>query len=225
MTIVVYDGKKMIADSLATMHEEIKMPGAIKKIIEPETDEYWEINGVKVLAFGFSGMLAAVPYVRELLQQGISYRSVIKPEHDLYFEVLCILETGDCYVLNAFKDRDKEPGHHNLLVHPITPPAAVGCGSVFALAVMGPKEKNQAEKGVEAAIRMSPYCGGEVFTWTLPPVPEVPSKRPFLTVSEILNQDDDKPIKDFSVGQLKEVVGELVQELTRKATQPTKEKA
>lgn len=222
MTIIVYDGKKMIADSLAVSND-VKLPAAVQKIYEPGPDEYWEINGTKVLAFGMAGLFAAVPYVKELLQKGVTYRTVIRPEYDLGFEVLCVLETGDSYILNTETTRQKGPGAHEFIMLPMPAPIAVGSGSVYAMAVMSAKQHNSAEKGVEAAKRMCPYCGGDNAVWELPPPPAVPSKRPSLTVAEVMSKEDAYPINGFNVGMLKEVVGEIVHGIVNRADKPAGE--
>lgn len=216
MTIVAYDGKKMIADSLAVA-SEMKLPGICQKIFEPGPDEYWEINGTRVLVFGMSGLLAAVPYVKELLQKGINHRTIIRPEYDLGFEVLCVLETGDAYVLSTEPSRTKGPGAHDFIMLPVALPIAVGSGAPFALAVMGPKDKNQAEKGVEAAKRLCIHCGGENVVWELPTPPEVKSTRPVLSVDEIMKKDDDQPISNFSLGSLKGLIEQVAKEFIKKA--------
>ena len=220
MTIVVYDGKKMIADTLAAT-ENMKLPGDFQKIYHPADDEYWEINNTKVIAFGFSGVLSAVPYIRDLLNQGVTYRTLIKPDIDLIFEVLCVVETGEAYVLSTEPTRAKGPGAHEFVMIPVPVPTAVGSGAVFAYAAMGPKDKNQAEKGIEAAKRLCPFCGGGNVVWELPPPPAVKSVRPSLTVAEVMSKEDAYPINGFNVGMLKEVVGEIVNGIVNKADKPT----
>ena len=208
MTIVCYDGKKMVADTMLST-DDMKIPGRIKKIYEPEADEYWEINGVKVIAFGFSGSLVAIPYVIELLEQGVTHRTVMKPELDISFEALCVLETGHCYVLATETNRSKGPGGHDLYILPLEVPTAVGSGTPYATSVMGPKDKNQAEKGVAAAMRLCPFCGGDTVTWEFPGAPKVPSKRPIKTTEELL-KDESRLLQKFSVGEIKSMVGDLV---------------
>lgn len=223
MTIVVYDGKKMISDSLATT-ENMKLPGIFQKIYHPALDEYWEINGTKVIAFGFSGGLPAIPYVRELLSQGVTFRTIIKPDIDVIFEAVCVLETGDAYVLSTEPTRSKGPGAHEFVMIPVPVPVAVGSGSVFAYAAMGPKDKNQAERGVEAAKRLCPFCGGDNVVWELPPAPAVPSTRPLLTIAELMSKEDSHPISNINIGQLKGLLETTVKHLIKKADEPvTKE--
>lgn len=222
MTIVVYDGKKMIADTLAAT-ENMKLPGDFQKIYHPADDEYWEINSTKVIAFGFSGVLSAVPYIRDLLNQGVTYRTLIKPDIDLIFEVLCVVETGEAYVLSTEPTRSKGPGAHEFVMIPVPVPTAVGSGAVFAYAAMGPKDKNQAEKGIEAAKRLCPFCGGDNVVWELPPAPAVKSQRPVLTIADIMSKEDGFPLTGLNVGQLKGVVNNLINGLLKKADEPTPE--
>jgi hypothetical protein len=222
MTIVCYDGKKMIADSLAATGD-MKLPGAFQKIYHPLDDEYWEINKTKVIAFGFSGALPAIPYIRELLSQGVTYRTIIKPDIDVVFEALCVLETGDAYVLSTEPTRAKGPSAHEFVMVPVPVPVAVGSGGVFAYAAMGPKDKNQAEKGVEAAKRLCPFCGGDNVVWELPPPPEVPSKRPVSVLPELVNIEETYPINGLNMGQLKHVVSGIVSDLMKKADEPVTE--
>lgn len=222
MTIVVYDGKKMIADTLAAT-ENMKLPGDFQKIYHPADDEYWEINNTKVIAFGFSGVLSAVPYIRDLLNQGVTYRTLIKPDIDLIFEVLCVVETGEAYVLSTEPTRAKGPGAHEFVMIPVPVPTAVGSGAVFAYAAMGPKDKNQAEKGIEAAKRLCPFCGGGNVVWELPPPPAVKSQRPALTAAEIMDKEDAFPIGNYNLGSLKGLIEIIAKELIKKADEPTPE--
>lgn len=216
MTIVCYDGKKMIADSLAATGD-MKLPGVFQKIYHPAEDEYWEINGTKVIAFGFSGALPAIPYVMELLNQGVTFRTLIKPDIDLIFEALCVLETGDAYVLSTEPTRSKGPGAHEFVMVPVPVPVAVGSGAVFAYAAMGPKDKNQAEKGVEAAKRLCPFCGGDNVVWDLPTPPTEKSQRRLLTPVEIMSKEDSQPIASYNLGSLKGLIEIIAKDMIKKA--------
>lgn len=106
---------------------------------------------------------------------------------------------------------------------PMPAPIAVGSGAVYAMAVMSAKQHNSAEKGVEAAKRMCPYCGGDNTVWELPPPPAVPSKRPLLTAADILNMEDSFPIGNYNLGSLKGLIEIIAKDLIKKADEPTPE--
>lgn len=207
MTIVCYDGKQMVADTVMSTSDML-FPGVTKKIYEPGPDEYWEVNGVKVVAMGFSGNFAGVAYVIELLNKGVTYRTILEPNVDVHVEVILVLETGEAYVLSISPSENRHmPGKHDLMVFPIDLPVAVGSGTAFAFAAMEKAKPGMALKGVKAAIKLCPFCGGEPVTWDLPTPPAEPSKRPVGIPEEEMT--DNRVIDGMTLGQLKKLVKEM----------------
>jgi len=173
MTTICYDGKMLASDSQIS-RGLTKWPGAFPKIYYPDPEkEYWEVNGVKALAFAVSGDATAVDYIREALAKGINFRTRVEHE-DLDFETIIVDENGTSYMWTVFANKDKRGEQHHLL--PMVPPIAGGSGGRFALAVM--IVKKSAEEAVKAAMKIDMGSGGEVQVFHVPPKPEVPSVRP-----------------------------------------------
>lgn len=203
MTVIVYDGAELVSDSLMTM-DMLKVPAAAKKIFTPEAHEYWEINGVKVLAFGFAGQYIAIPYVQELLQAGVTFRTVMEPEVDLSFDAICVLENGASYILSGAPGRG---GKQNVVCIPIDPPLAVGSGSPYAYSMMEIGKKGRAQAAVKAAIKLDMGCGGELQVFTLPAVPEVLSKRP--PAPDVVVTENNTKIGDMTLEQLTTIIKDV----------------
>ena len=53
MTTLIFDGKKLYADSRATNDNEMYIP-PVQKIYTPEEGEYWEVMGTKAIAFAIA---------------------------------------------------------------------------------------------------------------------------------------------------------------------------
>lgn len=172
MTTIVWDGKKLVSDSQAT-GGIIITPGGLKKIFEPEEGEYWEVQGTKVLAVGISGDGKAIEAVKEKLRTGVTHKTKIDDLDEVAFGVLIIAEDGQCYRWQMNK-RQGRPTHLDLL--PLIPPAAVGSGQTYALAVLSIGKS--PETAVRSAIRHDKYSGGELQIWEAPPKPATKSVRP-----------------------------------------------
>lgn len=203
MTCVVYDGQQLITDSQVTL-ADMAIPTPMQKIFTPRDDEYWEINGVRVIAFGFAGSLAGIPYVNELLNAGITHRTVLTPETDTHIDAICVLETGDSYILSSCTNRQ---GKQDTVCLPMNPPVSVGSGSPYAYALLE-KGKPCAVKAVKAAIKLDVNCGGDLQVWDLPPVPEVLSKRP--VAAEPTATDGVKRLSDMTLDELTTLIKDQI---------------
>jgi hypothetical protein len=175
MTTICFDGNQLAADTQVTKGHGMVMPGPFKKIHVPDdATEYWEANGVKVVAFALCGQAKAVDYIKEYLRLGITYKSRVEHLDELDFEALIITEKHDCFIWSVYANKDKRGEEQFLL--PMAPPVASGSGSRFAMAAMCVKKN--AEGAIRVAMKLDAFTGGNVDTFDLAPVPEVPSVRP-----------------------------------------------
>lgn len=174
MTVVAFDGKKLVSDSQVSLGTTAA-PGAFKKIYEPDEGEYWECYGTKVLAFGVSGDGKAIGYIRDKLCEGITHRTRFDDVEELGFGTLLILEDGLCYRWQVGK-RHGRPQNADLTL--LLPPCTVGSGHAYALGVLSIGK--DIETAVKCAIKLDKYSGGDLQVWELPPKPAIKSQRPVI---------------------------------------------
>lgn len=173
MTIIAFDGKELVSDSQMTLGDTVCL-SPFRKIYTPEDDQYWEINGVKVIAFGLAGDALAIDYVKEKLQEGISHKTRFEDQDNIAFHALVINEKGELWTWKVVKTKERNRDRHELL--PMLPPVAIGSGTDFALGVMAIGKG--ARLGVKSACKLDVGCGGNLQIFEVPPVPAVLSKRP-----------------------------------------------
>lgn len=172
ITTICWDGKTLATDSKSTM-SGMALLGNCQKIYHPAENEYWSVQGVKVIALAIAGKIADLPFAIEALNEGLTHRTDI----DWFsLDFLCILidETGQAWYWGMARD-PQQKGELITLV-PITGPITGGSGSRIAAAVLSIGA--DAKTAVEAAIRLDNGSGGEVVTWEFPGAPAVPSVRP-----------------------------------------------
>jgi hypothetical protein len=198
MTTVAVTDKQLATDSQAT-RAMTAMPSNFQKIFTPEEDkEYWEVNGVKIIAFGLCGNYHAADFIKHYLAKGIDYRSRVEHEDELDFEALIIDENHNIFTWSVYANKEKR-GEDQFLVR-VQPPIAAGSGFKFALAVMC--NGRTAEKAVQVAIKLDPFSGGEVQVFDFPAKPEVPSVRPeHLKPKEEEKKDDPKAAEEKPKGK------------------------
>lgn len=217
MTCVAFDGKLLVTDSQLTQGDTI-LPTKCQKIYTPEEGEYWDINGARILAFGFAGHFHAVHYVKEMLNKGITPRTQLTPETDVVFECICVTEKGDSYLFSSYvtrKDRQETT------CFPVNPPLSVGSGSLFAYAMMENGKTNTAVKAVKTAINLDVNCGGELQIWELPTPPETPSVRPVVEPTPVT--EATQSIGDMTLDALKSTIKDVLKDMvTVKPKEPTK---
>jgi len=180
MTTVVWDGKELVSDSQITSMDTAEL-APFRKIHTPEEDEYWEVKGVKVLAFGLAGDAMAIDYIREKLNAGINFRTKFDDAHDLVFRAVLINEKGEAFLWTVIKNKERNRERNELL--PMLPPIAIGSGREFALGVMA-TPKGDARAAVKAAIRLDVGSGGNLQYFLFPGVPDTLSVRPPKPVEE-----------------------------------------
>ena len=144
-----------------------------KKIFTPEGDQYWEIQGQKVLAFGICGDSQSLPYILEELEKGVTHKTRFTVEK-LDFLIMAVTEHGVCWYWGV--DIDPRRASPINILNPNSGPCSAGSGQIIAHAVMG--VTGDATQAITQAIRLDIYSGGEIQTWTFPGKPEVFSKRP-----------------------------------------------
>lgn len=186
MTSLAWDGVTLATDSQITSGGTIH-PAPFKKIYTPDdATEYWEANGVKIVAFAISGQAKAVEYIKEHLRKGIDYKYRMTHEDELDFEVILITERHNCFIWSVYANKEKRGEEQFLL--PMDPPVTGGSGRRVAMAVMSIGKT--AEFAIKATSKLDIFTGGEVQTFRPGPIPEVPSVRPeHLKVKEEVKEE------------------------------------
>ncbi|MNM27094.1 hypothetical protein D3C81_375780 [compost metagenome] len=201
MTTLCWDGKSLAADSRESIREMV-LPTVCNKIHEPGPDEYWEVGGVKCLAFALAGMSSGVPYLTEMLRAGVTHRSKFPEDVEMVFNAIMVLEDHTAWVMTVVPSK----GRTVTYAIPGNPPIATGSGENFAYSIMSIGKS--AEAAVKHAMKLDPWTGGEVHVFTPPPKPEVPSKRP--ETSAPLGADNSFKLGDLNLDQLKAVIRSIV---------------
>lgn len=173
MTICCWDGKELVSDSQMTAGDMIQI-SPFRKIYTPEENEYWEVKGVKVVAFAIAGDAFSIEYVKEKLQGGVDHKTRFEENKDLGFHAILINENGEAFMWRYVKRQERSSERAELL--PMLPPIAIGSGTEFALGCMAIGKS--ARVGVKAACRLCVGCGGNLQSFTFEGKPDVPSKRP-----------------------------------------------
>lgn len=188
MTTIVWDGKSLVSDSQMTSGNLVH-PAGFKKIYTPDdATEYWEANGVKVVAFGLAGQAKAAEFIKEYLRKGVDYKSRVGHDDELEFEAILITEKHNCFLWSVYANKEKRNEEQFLL--PLDPPVATGSGKRFAIAIMSIGKS--AEMAMKATIKLDVFSGGEPVIFTPQPIPEVPSVRPAHLVIQV-EEPKDKP--------------------------------
>lgn len=173
MTTISWDTNILAADSRCMLGDTILQYG-VEKIYYPGPDEFWSVFGHKVLAYGLSGNLDAVPWINEMLAEGVDHHSCCPAVDNLVFHVILVTESRHAY--SWYMERIQSDGVDDSGLVPIHGPFAVGSGAPFALAVMA--IGFSAEKAVEVACKLDTGTGGDVEVYSPPPKPAVLSVRP-----------------------------------------------
>lgn len=212
MTTICWDGKTLATDSKASQRD-IAMLGDHKKLYLPTEDQYWEIQGVKVLAFALAGDPDVLPWVLEALDKGVTHRTGLEDIQETDFVTLCITEKGEAWYFGL--SRNARQGRNTVILSPIFGPGAAGTGQVIANAVMS--IGRSAKDAVKQAIRLDNHSGGAIQSWEFPGVPEVLSKRPVVV-------EEEKPATTIDMANLTPAdMLALADSFTKQATEKLKE--
>lgn len=210
MTTICFDGKTLASDSKSTQGH-IAMIGGFQKIYEPGPDDYWEIQGVKVLAFAISGCPEGLPFIKEALQLGVTHRSFIDwPELD--FLIIAVDENGLGWYWGAARNDRKNLD--SVTLQPVNGPMAAGSGQLIANAVMSIGA--EATTAIEIACKLDNHSGGAVQSWVYPGKPETPSTRP---VAENVEQTPEQEKAAYDAA-MRIVVAKLTKDLQLRAAAP-----
>lgn len=197
MTTLAWDGDVLATDSKGTMGGSSNI-GGFNKIYTPEEGEYWDVQGVRVLAFGAAGVMDNVPFIKEALCKGVTHRTDVN-WFSLDFLVLLIDENKQAWYWGQARTEKSDV----ITLVPITGAIAAGSGGKFATAVMS--IGGGAVKAVKTAIRLDNGSGGEVNTWVHPGVPAEPSVRPKVELPPEL----PKTLEEFNLAIKVEVAKEI----------------
>lgn len=178
MTTVCFDGKTLVSDSQATAGDSFIVTNIAKKVHTPKEGEYWDYNGRRVLAFGLAGDPSSIEYIKEGLSEGLTHKTSFSASSYMEFDALLVMEDATSVIFSGWLNNGVQTYHS----FEAEVPACIGTGTPFALAVIESNKKNQAVKGLKAAIKFCAYTGGDLQIWELPPIPEVRSVRPITTM-------------------------------------------
>jgi hypothetical protein len=199
MSTAAFDGKLLVTDSAIHTGGQIS-PSEFRKIYTPEENEYWEICGVKAIAFALVGTPIVYPQFRKVLQEGMDHSSDATV-FDGSFEAIVVGENGAGYQI-ILAESNKDVKKQILQIVPATGFLAVGDGDQFALAVMSVGKS--ARVGVKAAINLCIESGGNLQVFEVPPPPETPSVRPTATkTAETIEKLEQ------AVGELEKLTGDV----------------
>lgn len=180
MTTIAYKNGIMAADSRGVKGATIATV-PYSKIHVPEGDDYWEIEGVKVLCFGMAGMATFKELVKERLRKNLTSKNKTVEEDKVSFQALIIDENGGIWDWGVSINARKDHSLNQLL--PVSAPMTIGSGGPFALAAMA--VGLTAKAAVKVAGRLDPHTNDIVTTWSFPGKPDVPSVRPVPLVTVI----------------------------------------
>lgn len=185
-TIAVSEGM-MASDGQATKGH-VALPGNFKKIHLPdEATEYWEANGIRIIAFGVCGQAHSVEFIKEYLRKGVNYKTRVEHADELDFEAVLITEQHDVFAWDVYANKEKR-GEQQFLV-PCNTPYATGSGGRLALAAMCVGQN--AAKAVKTASKLDVFSGGDVDVFEFPPKPVTKSVRP----EHLVIKDESKAAK------------------------------
>lgn len=185
MTTICWDGKTLASDSKASQRD-IAMIGDHQKIYVSRDDQYWEMQGTRVLAFALAGDPDVLPWVLEALETGVTHRTALEEVQETDFVTICVTELGQAWYFGL--SRNAHHRRNTVIFSPITGPCSAGSGQVIANAVMSIGKS--AKDAIKQAIRLDNHSGGSIQHWDFPGVPEVLSTRP---VKEAPVVDSTKP--------------------------------
>jgi hypothetical protein len=175
MSTIAFDGKQLVTDSSVSIDETISQT-QFRKIFTPIDDnEYWEINGVRALAFAAFSLPIINLELRKALQKGLNEGddSSCFSEN---FDAIVIDETGLAYQIVAVWVAYGDDRKLRISFIPTTGIVAIGTGDQYALAVMAVGKS--ARSAIKAAIALNVDSAGNLQSFEVPPKPETPSKRP-----------------------------------------------
>lgn len=198
MTTIAISEGMMASDGQATKGR-LALPGNFKKIHLPdEATEYWEANGVKIIAFGVCGQAHAIEYIKEYLRKGVDYKTRVEHQDELDFEAVLVTERHEVFAWDVYANKEKR-GEQQFLV-PVNVPYATGSGGIIAQSAMFVGQN--AAKAVKTATKLDIFSGGDVDVFNFPPVPEVKSVRP---AHLVIKDPKDAAVPETKPGEVAKV--------------------
>jgi hypothetical protein len=196
MSVAAFDGKLLVTDSAIHSESQIS-PSSFRKIYTPDEGEYWDICGVKAIAFALIATPIIYPQFRKALQSGLDH-SADATVFDGGFNAIVVGENGVAYEV-ILSESNKPDKHMIFNIVPATGHVAVGDGDQFALAVMSIGKS--ARTAVKAAIKLCTECDGNLQVFEVPPPPETPSKRPTFETTEETMAKLEKAVAEEAIAE------------------------
>ncbi len=178
MTTIVFDGKRLVADTLRTS-AGFKLPGDFTKIWLPGSAT-WKIQGVEVMAVGFSGSCSFQMELKEKLLENLTHKTKFT-NLEGGFTLLCYMKTGNVFHVHYHTSTKNTTGY-TAITDMGNSGEAVGSGSSYALGALS--MGCDAAEAVIAAINVSTSTGGNLCIWN----PKKPHKLKFISPKKYLKK-------------------------------------
>lgn len=174
MGAVAWDTKKLVVTDRMEHGGAINLGTDQYLFLPEEGKDYWEIYGVKVLAFAMGTAPTSAPFVKERLQEGVTHHNSILTVNTGASQVGVFLvdENG----LGWLWITDCDPRNPTAEISPINGPYACGNaeGVMFGVLSIG----KCAETAIKTALKLDVTVHGKPVIWEYPGKPEKPSTRP-----------------------------------------------
>lgn len=157
MTSIAWDGRILAADSQSTTGTRI-CEGTYKKLHHPPNKGDWKVNGKVVLVIALTGAVEALPWVKDVLVDGLTHKSHIWHK-GLDFTAMVIDEDLTCWTF--FPEVDEKTGEERYTLLYWHAPMAIGSGGDICKTAMFLGKTATEAVGIAKALDI--YTGGEVF--------------------------------------------------------------
>lgn len=161
MTTIVWAKGVLASDSQMTLGDAIN-PNPIQKLYTPEEGKRWSIYGKRILAIGIAGDLAGLAELKIHLEKGIDFET--KGKWSAWTDCIAIADDNTIFYVDGRGDKANTQ-FTNL---PGETLFSIGSGSSIANAYLAIGKK--AEDVLKLCIKLDPWTGGEIQTWTFPEV-------------------------------------------------------
>lgn len=162
MTTVAFCGKRLVADSQATIGNRRRL-GPAKKIFVAEEGDSWTLLGQTVVAWGMAGNAGAVEVIKAAMTKGVGLEQMIV-QKNMSFSVIAITASGKAYFWSAERNAKSNEDRHEII--PITGPMAIGSGQTIAESVLALGKGARA--AVKLACKLDTGSGGPLQVYKLP---------------------------------------------------------
>lgn len=203
MTVIVFDGTTLAADSQVTtgFFAPKRASITVNKIMTPEEGERWTIHNRRILAIGICGDLNGVTQLTEILKKGVGLDT--RGTQSCETDCIAVCDDRSFYILNNYGKDTWEFSHI-----PAGQKSALGSGAQTAQAYLAINKK--APEVVKLVSKIDLTCGGDVNVWDFPEVvPEdVKPEEPTQTQKDLIKKAEDQ-LQDIVKSALEKATAEI----------------